>query len=192
MPAPRPVSVLLLALLCAAAPVAATGQATSPATPAVAPPSLEPFRPLTGEWIGEGSGAPGEATGRFTFSFDLNERVLVRRDLAEFPPAGGRPGFRHEDLLVLWPVEDGARATYWDDEGHHIDYRCTASARAWTCQTQGTTPGFRLEYRMTAPGSLTITFSISPGGTVDGFKPYLTGSARRAVPAVGVPKSGGG
>jgi hypothetical protein len=147
---------------------------------ASAGPSLEAYRPLAGDWVGEGAGAPGEATGGFSFSFTLLDKAVVRKNFADYPPAGGKPGFRHEDLMVLWPAEGGARATYWDNEGHHIDYHCTAAPGAWRCETQGARPAFRLEYLLAAPGALKVTFSISPGGSADGFKPYVTATARRA------------
>lgn len=163
----------------AAAPVAAPAPAPAPAAAPAAAPTWDAWRPLVGEWVGEGGGKPGEGTGGFSFAFELQEKVLVRKNQADYPAAGGKPASRHEDLMVLWNTPAGTRATYWDNEGHVIDYRCTAGAGRWTCETSGGAPGFRLEYALGAGGELGITFSISPTGKAEGFKAYLTAAARR-------------
>lgn len=43
------------------------------------------LRFLLGDWIGEGSGNPGQGTGSFTFAFDLDEKILIRRNHMEYP-----------------------------------------------------------------------------------------------------------
>lgn len=82
----------------------------------------EDLSSLVGEWQGVGTGAPGEATGGFTLSFDLQKRVLVRRSRADYPATPQRPAFSHEDLTIIYREEpSGAvRAAYNDNEGHVI------------------------------------------------------------------------
>ena len=50
------------------------------------------FRYLVGEWVGEGGGQPGQGGGSFSINFELQERIMVRRNKAEFPASQGRPG----------------------------------------------------------------------------------------------------
>ena len=50
----------------------------------------DPFaacRFLVGEWVGEGSGRPGQGRGEFTFRPELQGKVLVRRHRSEIAPA---------------------------------------------------------------------------------------------------------
>jgi hypothetical protein len=159
---------LLLALLCLPSRAPAAGWSG--------------WEPLVGEWVGEGEGKPGAGSGGFSFAFEAQGRVLVRHNHADYPAAQGRPAFRHDDLMVLWNAADGTRAAYWDSEGHVIDYRCTAAAPTWTCETREATPGFRLEYTLVNPDHLKIAFAISQTGKPQDLKPYITATARRKRP----------
>src|SRR5271165_5700511 len=83
----------------------------------------EPFQYLVGDWVGEGGGRPGQGTGKFSFHWELQKHVLVRRNIAEFPAAAGRPAAVHEDLMVIHRGDNGAiKAVYFDSEGHVIHY----------------------------------------------------------------------
>src|SRR5262245_3983457 len=81
--------------------------------------SWEPYRFLVGEWVGEGSGQPGKGSGDFSFGFDLQGKILVRKNHAEFPAASGRPALAHDDLMVTYHAGgDGPmKAIYFDSEG---------------------------------------------------------------------------
>jgi hypothetical protein len=69
-----------------------------------------PLQFLIGDWSGEGGGQPGQASaGSFSFTPELQGTILVRRSFAEYPPANGRPAFRHDDLIVVYPKNGG-----WD------------------------------------------------------------------------------
>lgn len=60
------------------------------------------FKFLIGEWVGEGTGAPGEGTGGFSFSYDLQNTVLVRKNFANYPATKDRPAFTHDDLMIVY------------------------------------------------------------------------------------------
>lgn len=62
---------------------------------------------LTGEWKGEGSGKPGQGTGVFTFTSDLNREIIIRKSHTDFPAANGKPAFVHEDLLIVYSGPSG-------------------------------------------------------------------------------------
>src|SRR5262249_43579382 len=82
------------------------------------------LRFLVGEWSGEGSGAPGEATGGFTFNFDLQEKILTQKSRADYPATKDKPAYSHTDLMVIYqqPEDKATRAIYFDNEGHVIHY----------------------------------------------------------------------
>ncbi|MFB3828486.1 MAG: hypothetical protein ACE15B_17090 [Bryobacteraceae bacterium] len=139
---------------------------------------------LAGEWAGEGTGAPGEATGGFTFAADLQQRVLVRRNWAEYPATREKPAFRHEDMMVVYRDPDKTvRAMYFDNEGNVIRYRVQASADGkrivFLSDAVPGAPRFRLTNALTAAGRMKITFEIAPPGKPEEFKTYIEAAARR-------------
>lgn len=78
---------------------------------------------LLGDWVATGSGEPGEAVGHFSFSFDLDKKIIVRKNRADYPPRPGEArGFSHVDLLIVYPSPSDTqfRAIYFDNEGHCI------------------------------------------------------------------------
>jgi hypothetical protein len=173
-----------LALVVLLLPAFALAQAPAPATPA-APATAPtdpwaPLRPLLGEWVGEPAGRPVEPVSSIaSFDLQLGGTLLVRRHRAQLPPlAGETAGAIHEDLMVIWPEGGAWRATYWDNEGHVIQYRVTATAAGIAFDSEpGPGPRFRLEYRPRADGGQVITFSVAPPGGE--LKPYVSGGAHR-------------
>ena len=136
---------------------------------------------LAGEWIGAGTGAPGEGTGGFTFQRDLQGKVLVRRNFAEYPAASGRPAYRHDDLMVIYGDANARRADYWDNENHVIRYAITTSADG--CSITFESPrsaaeaAFKFVYTIKTPDDVGIAFQIAPPGK--DFGNYITASAKR-------------
>jgi hypothetical protein len=82
------------------------------------------WRPFLGTWEGAGGGGPGQGSGGFTFTPELQGAVLVRHSYAQYPATKDKPAYRHDDLMVIYPVPSGkkTRADYWDNEGHVIHY----------------------------------------------------------------------
>jgi hypothetical protein len=145
----------------------------------------EPYRYLVGDWVGEGGGRPGQGTGRFSFRWDLQKHVMVRRNFAEFPAAQGRPALVHEDLMVIHPGEDGAmKAVYFDNEGHVIHYAIEDAKDGRTLvfvsDPSPTAPRFRLTYTKGQGDDVLIKFETTQPGKPDGFRTYFDGKARRA------------
>lgn len=143
------------------------------------------FRFLVGDWVGEGAGAPGEATGGFSFSFDLEGKILVRRNRADYPATKDRPAFSHTDLMVIYPEADGQamRAIYFDNEGHVIHYAFSFSKDQTTVtflsNPSPSAPRFRLTYNKAKNDSMTFRFDIAPPGKPEAFSKYLEGSLHR-------------
>jgi hypothetical protein len=64
--------------------------------------SWDAWRFLLGDWVGEGDGQPGQASsGGFSFAFDLQGKVLVRRNHAEYAATSDRPVCLFDDRSTL-------------------------------------------------------------------------------------------
>ena len=143
------------------------------------------LRPLLGKWVAEGGGQPGLASaGGFSFDFDLQGRVLVRRNYSEYPATGGKPASRHDDLMVIYQEPDKRmRAVYFDNEGHVIYYSVLLSEDKRTITLLSdpiaTAPRFRFIYNLLKDDSLGMEFDIAPPGKPDSFSKYVEGKARR-------------
>jgi hypothetical protein len=159
-----------------------SGSSSEPTSP---PDAWARFRFLLGEWVGEGSGRPGEGKGQFSLTPDLQGKILVRKNRADYPAAGGRPALHHEDLMIIYPTEDGKehKAIYFDSEGHVVQYAASFSQDEQTLtmvsDARPSSPRFRLSYTRQAEGRVGIKFEMAPPGKPDAFKTYLNGSARR-------------
>ena len=111
--------------------------------------------------------------------------ILVRKNRAEYPAAGGRPAAVHEDHMVIHPSKDGhgAKATYWDNEGHVILYAVTPSeggkVLTFLSDVAAGEPHFRLSYVKGEKDTVTIKFEVAPPGKPEGFKTYIEAKARR-------------
>jgi hypothetical protein len=146
------------------------------------------WRFLVGEWTGEGSGQPGEGTGSSSFAFDLGGKILVRRNRADYPATKERPAVSHEDLLVIYQASEGppARAIYFDNEGHVIQYRAQFSedqkVLTFLSDPAPSTPRFRLTYTKGGNGTLAVKFEIATPAQPDTFSTYAEGVVRRKGP----------
>lgn len=140
-----------------------------------------PAQFLVGRWTGEGGGQPGQGAGAFSFTPDLQGAVLVRKSFAEYPPANGRPAFRHDDLTIVYRDEASKhlRASYFDNEGHVIQYVVTPSKGEVVFASEGppNTTRYRLTYTSTGPDRLKLKFEIAAPGK--DFSTYIESTARR-------------
>lgn len=164
-------------------------QNQTPAKPAAQAPAARKldskWNALIGDWAGDGNGSPGSGSGTSSFKFDLQQQVLVRRSHSEYPPSGNRPATVHDDLMVIYPdTADGARAIYFDNEGHVIEYSAAWSAGGdaltFLSKPASGAPQFRLTYKKVDARTLTVLFEMAPPGQTDAFKPYVSGRMRRS------------
>jgi hypothetical protein len=155
--------------------VGSTGSAKEPA-------ALEPLAFLIGEWPSSGAGQPGTTSGTAVFARGLQDRVIVRTSDAEYPGAPGQPASRHDDLMIIFVAPDGgARADYYDNEGHVIRYAVqvpTPGHAVFLSEPVAGQPRFRLSYALDSAGALEGEFAIAPPGALDAFKAYLTWKSR--------------
>jgi hypothetical protein len=156
-------------LLLAAAPLCAQNK-----------PNWDSWQFLIGDWVGEGSGEPGSGTGGFKFELQLDQRILVRHNHAEYPATKDKPAFSHQDLMVIHPEGSGWRAVYFDNEGHVIHYSVEVRADGGVTLTSAepvSEPRFQLTYTRLAANKVGIEFAIAPPGKP--FTPYIHAAARR-------------
>jgi hypothetical protein len=119
------------------------------------------------------------------FTRSLQDRVIVRTNIAEYPASAGKPAYRHDDLMVIWSAaEEGVRADFYDNEGHVIHYavRSPAPGQAvFESDASSGRPRFRLTYKLKATGMLEGEFEIAPPGSPEAYKPYLKWESRKAA-----------
>ncbi len=141
------------------------------------------FRFLQGEWIGEGSGSPGEAVGELTFSNDLQNTILVRKSFAEYPARNGRPAFRHDDLMIVYKAGGFTKANYFDNEGHVINYDVSFSSDSlsviFVSSPNPALPRFRFTYTKIDNAKMKFSFDIAPPGKPEDFTKYVDGVLKR-------------
>jgi hypothetical protein len=141
------------------------------------------YRFLLGEWFGEGGGDPGQGVGGFTFSLDLQNTILVRRNYADYPATKDRPAFSHNDLMVVYKEGENTRAIYFDNEQHIINYTVTISKDSnsvvFLSDVIASAPRFRLTNTKTGNDSMKITFEFAPPGKPEAFARYIEADARR-------------
>jgi hypothetical protein len=145
----------------------------------------DPVQFLVGDWVAEGTGTPGQGSGGFSFKWDLDRKVLVRTSSADYPATKDRPAISHRDLMIMHenPATRNLEAIYFDNEGHVINYAVELSREPGVVQLTSpaapSSPRYRLTFKSTGIGSLSLRFEIAPPGKPDAFTTYVEGSARR-------------
>jgi hypothetical protein len=147
----------------------------------------EAWKFLLGKWEGGHEGNPGQGYGRFSFSFELDQNILVRKSQTVFPATKERPGYTHDDLLIVYAESSGMkRAIYFDNEEHVIHYEANVSPDqktiSFVSESTPSAPQFRFTYIKTGEGSMEARFEIAPPGQAGAFMVYLEGIARRISP----------
>jgi len=139
------------------------------------------FNWLMGEWIGEGSGQPGQGNGSFTFSYDLDKKILVRKANTLFPKTENKPATVHEDLMIIYPDAAGIplKAIYFDNEGHTIEYTvvCADKSITFTSNKIPNVPVFRLTYSLLDNQLINTKFEMSRDG--ENFNTYIEGKSKK-------------
>lgn len=154
--------------------------------PAIAQPALpavdwKDWTPMLGEWEADTTG-PGSPTGGFTLAPDLQGRVLVRKNHAQYPKKDTHPAVSHDDLMVIYRDGDATRADYWDSEGHLIRYVAAVDkGKSFTFLSDAVPgqPRFRLTYVVTSASVLSLRFEIATPNAPDQFKPYIQATVHR-------------
>ena len=136
---------------------------------------------LAGDWIGEGSGTPGQGSGWFSFTPELNGKIIVRKSHSEYPAAKDKPEIIHDDLMVVYLDDDQQpnKAIYFDNEGHIINYTITYSDAniVFTSSKALNSSVFRLTYIPLNKETINVKFEMSRDGL--NFQTYVEGKSVR-------------
>ncbi|HEY1551485.1 MAG TPA: hypothetical protein VGG28_26835 [Kofleriaceae bacterium] len=144
----------------------------APATAApVLDPALVPLQKLVGTW--QGNDAEHHTTGGFTFEPDLGGKVLIRRSTNDGPKV------HHEDVMIVFATPAGLRASYWDNEGHVINYAVaiTGDRVEMLSDDVANQPRFKLTNDVHGDDD-TIDFFMKPPGAAE-FQHYVGGTVHR-------------
>src|SRR5580698_7471828 len=134
---------------------------------------------LLGEWTGvagEKDTPLGAGQGSFSFSPELKQKIIVRRNSANYAS-----GAQHDDLMVIYAEagDSTPRAIYFDTEGHVIRYTLAfPSANRAVFESDAAQPGpkFRLSYWMEG-GALDGLFEVAAPGSE--YKTYLSWTSKK-------------
>jgi hypothetical protein len=142
---------------------------------------------LLGDWIGGGGGSgPGQGSGWYSFSYDLQKQVIVRKNHAEYPATKDRPAYVHDDFMIIFrEPKKPVQATYFDNEGHVIRYAATLAKAGngvtFVSDSSVSGPRFRLTYIAAGSDSTKIEFDIALPGKPNEFAPYIRAAAHRKM-----------
>ncbi|MDR3628116.1 MAG: hypothetical protein P4L45_14830 [Ignavibacteriaceae bacterium] len=139
---------------------------------------------LIGEWVGEGGGKPGQATGNFTFDFDLQKKILIRKSVANFSATKEKPAFSHNDLMIIYKEPSSStEAMYFDSEGKVIKYTVKFSddlnSVIFVSVPVANEPIYRLSYIKVNNQKLNFKFEIARQETPGSFSTYLEATVHR-------------
>ena len=136
---------------------------------------------LMGDWIGEGSGQPGQGGGTFSFTPDLDENIIVRKSHSEYPASVNKPAVIHDDLMIIYRDLNGnpSNAIYFDNEGHTIEYQVNYNEKSIVLLSEKipNVPAFRLTYTLLDSDTLNTKFEMSQDG--ENFFTYIEGKSIR-------------
>ena len=136
---------------------------------------------LMGEWKGEGSGQPGQGGGVCSFAFDLNKKIIVRKNHSEYPATDKKPLIIHDDLMIIYLDYSGtpSRAIYFDNETHTINYSISYSDSSIVMLSEkiNNFPIFRLTYISVDNQTMIVKFEISQNG--EKFMTYTEGKCKK-------------
>ena len=144
-----------------------------------APIDWKEWAPMIGEWEADPTAAG--PSGSFTLTPELQGRVLVRKNRADYPATKDQPASRHDDLMIIWREGGATKASYWDNEGHLIQYVARIEGNTFTflSEPQAKQPRFRLIYTVTGPKAMSLRFEIAPPNAPEAFRPYIRASLHR-------------
>jgi hypothetical protein len=141
--------------------------------------AFAPFNDVIGNWFAEVSNDPLEGAGGFTFQFDLDKRILVRKFHMEFPATMEKPKAIHDDLMIIYTNEKGMpdKAIYFDNEGHSINYNVevpdSGNTIVFTSEYFKKTPRLRMKYVLLDRNNLRLELELGDSDNGDNFRTYL-------------------
>ena len=138
------------------------------------------WQSLIGTWKGNNSGEPGQGEGYFTFGFELNGNVLIRKGHTVFPGHENQPARIHDDILVIYKDTSAVpdKADYFDSEGHVLHYYITYNGNSTIVLTSipvKDNPVFRLTLIKMDNLTTDIKFEYAMQKNPEDFKIHVEG-----------------
>lgn len=127
----------------------------------------EKLRPLAGKWSGEGSGIPGEGIESFSFTFDLEQSILVRKNYSDYSRNTLKDRTIISDLIIIYLAADSpSKAIYFNSDGHAVNYSISYSDNSITFTSENIpqTPTFRINYLFIDNTTVKVRFEMSHNG----------------------------
>lgn len=153
-------------------------------------PNWDTWKFLQGKWVGEGYNETTQGSGYATFEPDLQNKVWVRRNHAEYPGTNGSSAQVHDDLMIIYfdRSANHTRAFYTDSEGHVIHYTASVSADGKQLVFLGdpspSGPRYRLTYIITAPDRMTVELDMAQSTAPGTWQKIVAGKIHKiASPA---------
>jgi hypothetical protein len=142
----------------------------------------KPFQFMIGDWVGESSAqSQVSGQGEFSLAYDLDKKILVRRNRNDVMARAGKDAAVHLDLMIIYPQSQGGpfRADYFDNEGHVIHYGVKVSENKIIFESDSTAAGprYRLTYVTKPENHLQIDFEIAQPGK--DYQRYISGTVKR-------------
>jgi hypothetical protein len=155
------------------------------AQPAPAPGPLSGAAFLLGTWTstsGTVSGKNQSARGTSSFTSEAGGAAMLRRDHTDLFDASGKALGGFDQIMLVYANGADIDADYTD--GTHVIHYTSATVVPNTSVTFATgiaadRPAFRLTYRLTAPGALSVRFEMAAPGGSD-FHDVATGTLVRS------------
>lgn len=138
------------------------------------------WQSLVGTWKGTNSGEPGQGEGYFTFSFDLNENILMRKGHTVFPGHENQPARVHDDVLIIYKENSAIpdKAVYFDSEGYVLHYNISYSDNGiiiLKSVPEKDSPVFRLTFIKMDNTTTEIKFESAPPDNPENFTIHVEG-----------------
>ena len=126
---------------------------------------LDKWNWLIGEWKDNGSRQPEQASNTFTFTFDLDRKIIVRKTNSSQPDITGKYNFIHQDLMIIYPDQTGKpdKSIYFDNEGHIINYKISFEGKSIVFKNYdiGNNPAYRMTYTRNDNETISRKFELS-------------------------------
>ena len=148
-------------------------------------PNVDSLKLLVGKWVGEGTSEVGAGAGFATFESSLKDKVLVRKNHADYPATKDRPAVTHDDLMIIYAdtASRQLRGFYTDSEGNTINYIISVSndgkSIVFLSDPRDAGPRYRLTYVMTQSDRMTLTFEVASADKPDQFKKFIEGRIQK-------------
>jgi hypothetical protein len=145
------------------------------------PTPLRDLQFLLGSW--EAVLGPAGSSGSTVFRLDVQGRVIVRSNHAEYPASQGRSASIHDDLMVIYlegppPI----RAIYFDNESHVIHYTVSVLPSGGVTLLSDPVAGqarYRLSYAPSSGGRIAGEFASAPPEKPAEFAPMFKWELQR-------------